>query len=118
MWSIGCNRYEMSHMWWYRTLCNTAPEQGGMVLEKTAAARKERVTKAARALEKKKVERTSVASSVVKVSEKTAKALLAKEKDKAPRKDAGRVEARATHPNVLSLHSISGKKVRFDSCAD
>ena len=55
---------------------------------------------------------------MVKVSEKTAKALLAKEKDKAPRKDAGRVEARATHPNVLSLHSMRSKKVRFDSCAD
>ena len=90
----------------------------GLVLEKTAAARKERVTKAARALAKKKVERTSAASSVVKVPERTAKALLAKEQDKAPRKDAGRVEARATLLNVLSLHSISSKKVRFGSCAD
>ena len=55
---------------------------------------------------------------MVKVSERTAKALLAKEKDKAPRKDAGRAEARATHHNVLSPHSISSNKVRFDSCAD
>ena len=83
-----------------------------------AAARSERVTKAARALEKTKVERTTVASSAVKVSAKMEKAqAAAKEKAKDQRKDAGTVEAHTMPRNALSLHHTNNRKVRFGSCA-